>query len=68
MAKRRASTEGKKMPTATLDSSLKLVRLELPESVHKQFRVEAAKEGVSMAAMARRLVEEWVVRRKAGGK
>jgi plasmid stability protein len=56
------------MPTATVDSSLKLVRLELPESVHKQFRVEAAKEGVSMAAMARRLVEEWVVRRKAGGK
>jgi len=64
MAKRRDGTEGRKMTTAAVETELKLVRLELPGKVHQQFRVEAAKEGVSMAAMARRLVEEWVAKRK----
>jgi hypothetical protein len=31
-----------------------------------QFRVEGAEEGVSMAKMARRLIEEWVASRKTG--
>ena len=56
------------MPAVAEETELKLVRLELPPEVHKQFRIEAAKEGLSMAAMARRLVEEWTARRKAGGK
>jgi plasmid stability protein len=56
------------MPAIAEETGLELVRLEMPSEVHKQFRVEAAKEGLSMAAMARRLVEEWTAKRNAGGK
>jgi hypothetical protein len=56
------------MPVAPAETGLKLVRLELTPEVQRQFRVEAAKEGLSMAKMARRLVEEWMARRKGGGK
>jgi plasmid stability protein len=56
------------MPATTEVRGLKLVRLELPYDVQKQFRVEAAKEGMSMAAMARRVVEEWVAKRTKGAK
>lgn len=68
MAKKRTELVGKRMPAVAEEIGLKLVRLEMPPDVHKQFRVEAAKEGLSMAAMARRLVEEWVAKRKASGK
>ncbi len=64
MAKKPTAAKGKQM-IAIVD---KLVRLELTPDVHQDFRVEAAKEGISMAAMARRLVEEWVAKRKASGK
>jgi predicted HicB family RNase H-like nuclease len=50
------------------DAEVKSVRLELSPDVHRDFRIEAAKEGQSMAALAKRLVEEWVAKRKAGGK
>ena len=49
--------------SATEETGLKLVRLELPTDVHKQFRIEAAREGMSMAALARKLVEEWTAGR-----
>jgi len=68
MAKKSSNTGGKKMPALAEETSLKLVRLELTPEVHQLFRVEAAKEGVSMAAMARRLIEEWTAKRTAGGK
>lgn len=68
MAKRREQAGGKKMQGVATEAGLKLVRLELTDDVHRQFRVEAAKEGVSMAAMARHLIEQWVEKRKAGGK
>ena len=55
----------KKALPASHDSGSKLVRLELSPSVHQDFRVESAKEGLPMALMARRLVEEWVAKRKA---
>jgi CopG-like RHH_1 or ribbon-helix-helix domain, RHH_5 len=67
MAKKTTAQGGDTMPAATEEAALMLVRLELPKDVHKQFRVEAAKEGVSMARMARTLVEEWVAERQAGG-
>lgn len=67
MAKKTTTEEGKKMPAVAEEPGLVLVRLELTPDVHKQFRVEAAKEGVSMAKMARRLIEEWVAKRKATG-
>jgi plasmid stability protein len=48
------------------DSEAKSIRLELPSHVHQTFRVEAAKEGMSMAAVARRLVEEYLKRKASG--
>jgi hypothetical protein len=60
--------EGLTMPATTQERGLKLVRLELPPDVQKQFRVEAAKEGMSMAAMARRIVEDWVAKRVKASK
>jgi hypothetical protein len=68
MAKKRAGAKAMKMPAVVEEAGLKLVRLELTPSVHRDFRVEAAKEGMSMAALARRLVEEWTAKRKVGGK
>jgi hypothetical protein len=62
---RKGST--KKMP-APVETKTKPVRVDLAPDVHQDFRVEAAKEGVSMTAMAKRLVTEWVARRKAGSK
>jgi hypothetical protein len=59
--------KGAKDVTAT-ETEAKSIRLELPIDLHKQFRVEAAKEGMSMAAVARRLVEEWMAKRKAAGR
>ena len=47
---------------------LKLIRLELSDAAHRDFRVEAAKEGLPMAIMARRLVEEWITKRKGAAK
>jgi predicted HicB family RNase H-like nuclease len=68
MAKKTTKEEGKKMPAVAEEPGLMLVRLELTPDIHKEFRVEAAKEGVSMAKMARRLIEEWVASRKVGTK
>ncbi len=65
---RKQTTGGKTVPATTTPDQLRAVRLELPLDLHKQFRIEAAKEDTSMAAIARRLVEEWMTKRKAGGK
>ena len=50
------------MPAA--ETEAKSIRLESPADVHQHFRVEAAKEGKSMAAVARQLVEVWLRKRK----
>jgi hypothetical protein len=63
----RKQAKGTKVATV-VEAKPQSVRLELPPDVHRQFRVESAKEGLSMAAVARQLVEEWVKERKAGGK
>ena len=68
MAKKRITTKGKTISSTAVDTELKLVRLELPPDIQLQFRVESSKEGKSMAAMARQLVEDWVAKRKGGGK
>jgi hypothetical protein len=62
----RKQTKGTKNMIA-VEVEPKSIRLELPPDVHQLFRVEAAKEGQSMAAVARRLVEEYL-KRRAGGK
>jgi hypothetical protein len=67
MAKKRIQPEVKPMPAVVEETGLKLVRLEMPPEVHRQFRVESAKEGLSMAAMARKLIEQWTAARKVGG-
>jgi hypothetical protein len=66
MAKRLTKEGGSDMPVVADKAGLKLVRLELTPAVHKLFRVEAAKEGLSMSKMARRLVEEWIAKRSKG--
>jgi hypothetical protein len=63
----RKQTKGAK-DMVGVESEVKSVRLELSPDVHKLFRIEAAKEGQSMAALAKKLVEDWISKRKAGGK
>jgi plasmid stability protein len=50
-------------PVTAVEPEAKSIRLELPPDIHQLFRVEAAKEGSSMAAVARRLVEEYLKRK-----
>ena len=54
------------MSTAA-EATLRAVRLELPEDVHRQLRLEAAKQDVSLGALARIAVEDYL-KRKAGSK
>jgi hypothetical protein len=68
MARKQAKAENKAVPPIATAEQVRAVRLELPLELHKQFRIEAAKEDTSMAAIARRLVEEWMAKRKTGGK
>ena len=42
---------------------LKIVRLELPLTVHRNLRIQAAKDDKSMAALARELVEDGLKRK-----
>jgi peptide deformylase len=57
MAKKKA--EVKAMTTAT-ESSLKPVRVELADDIHRMLRKLAADEGVSMAAFSRETMERVV--------
>jgi len=68
MAKKRIERGVTKMPAIADEPKLMLVRLELPADVQRKFRVEASREGLSMAKMARRLIEEWTAQRRDGGK
>lgn len=61
-------SKGAKKMAVTTEPKAKPVRVDLDPAVHQQFRVEAAKEGVSMAAMGKRIIEEWVAKRKSSGK
>jgi hypothetical protein len=64
---RKLSREGK--PVDATGTALKAVRLELSPDVHKQLRIEAAKQDMSMAALVRTWVEENLAKlRKAGAK
>ena len=54
------------MSTAA-ETTLRAVRLELPEDVHRLLRLEAAKQDVSLGALARIAVEDYL-KRKAGSK
>jgi predicted HicB family RNase H-like nuclease len=65
MGRKRRNPEAN-METAA-EVGLRAVRLELPEDVHKLLRLEAAKQDVSLGALARIAVEDYL-KRKAGGK
>jgi hypothetical protein len=67
MARKQTKGNPAMSPTAA-ESKLRAVRLELPENVHTLLRLEAAKQDTSLAALARIAVEEYLSRRKAGGK
>jgi len=58
----RKKTEAPKMPTAT--EELRLVRLQLPAAEHKEFRKLAAEEETNMALLARRVILEYIARRR----
>jgi len=62
----RKKPEKKNVPVAAIET--KFVRLELPIEVHRALRMEAARQERPMAHVARIAVEEYLVRRKAGGR
>ena len=62
---RKLSKGGKPMSAAGVE--LKAVRLELTPEIHKQLRIEAAKQDMSMAALVRSWVEEHL-KRKGGSR
>jgi hypothetical protein len=65
MAKK--STKGKQPVSTANTEDVKAVRLELPKDLHRELRIEAAKQDTHMSALARIAVEEYL-KRKAGGK
>jgi hypothetical protein len=50
-------------PVTAVETEAKSIRLELSTDNHQLFRVEAAKKGSSLAAVARRQLEEYVKRK-----
>ncbi len=58
----RKKTEKKEMPATA--SETKFVRLELPIETHRALRMEAARQEVSMAQLAKIAVEEFLEKRK----
>ena len=62
----RKKPEKKDMPATA--SETKFVRLELPIETHRALRLEAARQELSMAQLARIAVEEYLQRRKGTGK
>jgi predicted HicB family RNase H-like nuclease len=60
MAKKQAKVKGDMPATET---ELRAVRLELPPQIHAKLRIEAAKKDVSLASLARSVVEDYVTGR-----
>jgi hypothetical protein len=55
-------------PMEAVASETKFVRLELPIETHRKLRLQAAKEEVSMAQLAKTAVEEYLAKRPKGAK
>jgi plasmid stability protein len=62
---RRISPVGK--PIDAAGTELKAVRVELSPAVHKQLRLEAARQDRSMAALVRVIIEAYLSKRKPRG-
>jgi hypothetical protein len=60
-----------KMPAkpkmAANDLNLRVVRLALPREDHREFRKLAAAEETNMALLARRVIQEYIARRRKEG-
>jgi hypothetical protein len=63
---RKKTEKGKPMDAQGVE--LRAVRLELDASTHRVLRIEAAKRDMSMAALVRSLVEEFVTKQKPASK
>ncbi len=61
---RKRSAEGKPVDVSGVE--LRAVRVELTPDVHKRLRLAAADEDMSMAALVRRLVEQYLAKPKRG--
>lgn len=48
-------------------AALRVVRLALPPEDHREFRKLAAAEETNMALLARRIVQEYIARRRKDG-
>jgi len=59
----RKKSEKKDVPTTA--SETKFVRLELPIETHRALRMEAARQELSMAQLARIAVEEYLARKRS---
>jgi predicted HicB family RNase H-like nuclease len=57
---RKTTPKGK--PMDATGTELKAVRLELPVETHRELRIEAAKQGVSMATLARQVIEAFLAK------
>lgn len=64
MAKKKPP-EGQPVRTTAAEEVLKAVRLLLPIPLHRELRIEAAKNDTNMSALARIAVEELLTRRRA---
>ncbi len=60
MAKKKAAN----MTATEIEKEVKFVRLALPADVHAQFRIAAAHEQTTMAELARKIVEDYLSKRK----
>ena len=63
----RKKIEATKMPATQTEGELRVVRLALPPEDHKEFRKLAAAEETNMAILARRIVQEYIARRRKEG-
>jgi len=59
---RRLSPDGG--PIDAAGTAVKAVRVEISPAIHKQLRLEAAKQDRSMASLVRRMIEEYLSKRK----
>jgi hypothetical protein len=62
---RRRSEKGYAMNSQGVE--LRAVRLELPLELHRELRIEAAKQDKSMSALAQIAIEEYLARKRKGG-
>ena len=64
----RKKTKETPVPTTEVVEEVKAVRLDLPIQMHRELRLEAARQEQSMAALVRGLVEDFLAKGKSSSK